>query len=77
MSRPEMAADPEALRRIGARWRAAGVALVLVAAMIIVVARAQSFGLHSPLMITGFAILALGWILAFVGVFLRIRQARN
>lgn len=77
MSRPETTADPESLRRVGAPWRAAGVAVVLVAALIIVVGRAQNFGLHAPLMIAGFAILALGWVLAFVGVLLRLRQARR
>ena len=76
MSEPEKAADPGNLRRVGAPWRAAGVAVVLVAALIIVVGRAQNFGLHSTLMIAGFAIMALGWALAFVGVLLRIRQAR-
>ena len=77
MSGPEAIPNPEALRRIGAPWRAAGVAMVLVAALIVVVARTQGFGLHSPVMIAGFAILALGWIVAFVGVFLRLRQARR
>lgn len=77
MSRPETAANSENLRRVGAPWRAAGVAVVLVAALIIVVGRAQNFGLHAPLMIAGFATLALGWVLAFVGVYLRLRQSRR
>ncbi len=77
MSRPEISTDPASLRRVGAPWRAGGVAVILVAALVIVVARAQGLGLHAPLMIVGFAVLTVGWLLAFVGVFLRLRQARR
>ena len=77
MSRPEPSTDPQSLRHVGAPWRAGGVAVVLLAALVIVVARARGFSLHAPLMIAGFALLTVGWILAFVGVFLRLRQARR
>jgi len=77
MSGSETPTDPEALRRVGAPWRAGGVVLVLIAAIGLVVAKAMGRGLHSPPMIAGFAILALGWLLAFVGVWLRMRQAKR
>ena len=70
----ELNVDPEALRRVGAPWRVAGVALVLLAAPIIVFAKARDASMHSPLMIVGFAILAVGWILAFIGIYVRTRH---
>jgi len=77
MNGPETAQDPQALRRVGARWRVAGVALVLVAALVIVVARGLGRDLRSLPMIAGFSILALGWMLAFVGVWLRLQRTRS
>ena len=75
---PDPSIDPDDLRRVGAPWRAGGVALVLTGAAVIVVAKAQGQGMHTPLMISGFALLALGWVLAFVGVLGRsLRQVHH
>ena len=79
MSRPDLttpegrAAYAAELRTVAIGWRVGGIAMIMVAAIVLVSAKGQNQGLHSPLMITGFAILALGWILAFVGIFLRSR----
>jgi hypothetical protein len=75
MSRPEI--TPIELRAVGMAWRGGGAALVVIAAIVLVVGKGRNFGLHSPVMIVGFAVLALGWIAAFIGVFLRARQARR
>jgi hypothetical protein len=79
MSRPDLA-SPEGraayqaeLRTVALPWRVGGVALIFVAAIVLVMAKGQNLDLHAPLMIAGFAILALGWILAFVGIYLRTR----
>ena len=79
MSRPDLstpegrAASKAELRTVAVPWRVGGVALILVAAIVLVSAKGQNMGLGSPLMIAGFAILAMGWILAFVGIYLRAR----
>jgi len=79
MSRPDLtnpegrAAYQAELRTVAVPWRVGGIATIMVAAVVLVSAKGQNLGLHSPLMIAGFAILALGWILAFVGIFLRAR----
>ena len=79
MSRPDLA-SPEGraayqaeLRTVAVPWRVGGVAMILVAAILMVSAKGQNMDMHSPLMIAGFAVLALGWILAFIGIFLRAR----
>jgi uncharacterized membrane protein YkgB len=79
MSRPDLA-TPEGraayqaeLRTVAVPWRVGGIAMIMVAAIVLVSAKGQNMGLHSPLMIAGFAILAVGWILAFVGIYLRTR----
>ena len=74
LSTPEGRAAYQAeLRTVAVPWRVGGVAMILVAAILVVSAKGQNMDMHSPLMIAGFAVLALGWILAFVGVFLRAR----
>ena len=79
MSRPDLsspegrAAYQAELRTVAVGWRVGGVALIFVAAIVLVVAKGQNLSLHAPLMIAGFAILALGWILAFIGIFVRTR----
>jgi hypothetical protein len=79
MSRPDLstpegrAAYQAELRTVALPWRVGGVVLILVAAIVLVSAKGQNLGLRSPLMLAGFAILALGWILAFVGIYLRTR----
>jgi uncharacterized membrane protein YkgB len=79
MSRPDLsspegrAAYQAELRNVGVNWRVGGIAMIFLAAIVLVSARSQNMGLHSPLMIAGFAILALGWILAFIGIFVRTR----
>ena len=75
MSHPDL--TPVELRAVGMAWRGGGAALVVIAAIVLVVGKGRNLGLHSPLMIAGFAVLALGWIAAFIGVFLRMRQARQ
>jgi hypothetical protein len=75
MSHPDLTSVE--LRAVGRTWRGGGAALVVIAAMVLVVAKGRNLGMHSPLMIGGFAVLALGWILAFIGVFLRSRQAKR
>ena len=75
MSHPDL--TPVELRAVGRAWRGGGAALVVIAAMVLVIGKGRNFGLHSPLMIAGFAVLALGWILAFVGVYLRARLAKR
>ena len=79
MSRPDLA-TPEGrasyqaeLRTVAVGWRVGGIALIFVAAIVMVSARSQNLDMHAPLMVAGFAILALGWILAFIGIFLRTR----
>ena len=79
MSRPDLT-TPEGrtayqaeLRTVAVPWRVGGIALIMVAAIVLVAAKGQNLGLHSPLMIVGFAILALGWIVALVGIYLRTR----
>lgn len=71
--------DPDSpeLRAVGRPWRAAGTGLVIIAAIVLVVAKALGRDLRSPPMVAGFALLALGWIAAFVGVWLRARRARR
>jgi uncharacterized membrane protein YkgB len=79
MSRPDLdspegrAAYQAELRTVAVAWRVGGIALIFVAAIVMVAAKGQNLGLHAPLMIAGFAILALGWIVAFVGIYLRTR----
>jgi hypothetical protein len=75
MSRPEI--TPSELRAVGMAWRGGGAALVLIAAIVLIIGKGRNFGLHSPVMIVGFAVLALGWVLAFVGVFVRARRAKR
>jgi hypothetical protein len=60
-------------RRVGVNWRVGGIAMIFLAAIVLVSARTQNLDMHAPLMIAGFAILALGWILAFIGIFVRTR----
>jgi hypothetical protein len=64
-----------AVLAVGQTWRTCGAALVLIAAIGLVVAKALGDGLHSTAMIAGLAALARGWILLFVGVWLRMRHA--
>ena len=79
MSRPDLtspegrAAYHAELRTVGVNWRVGGIAMIFLAAIVLVSAKTQSMDMHSPLMIAGFAILALGWILAFIGIFVRTR----
>ena len=79
MSRPDLtnpegrAAYQAELRTVAVPWRVGGIVMIIVAAIILVAAKGQNLGLHAPLMIAGFAILALGWVLAFVGIYLRTR----
>ena len=79
MSRPDLS-NPEGraayqaeLRNVGVNWRVGGIAMIFLAAIVLVSAKTQNMDLRSPLMIAGFAILALGWILAFIGIFVRTR----
>ena len=80
MSRPDLTTDEERhtlrqeLRAVAAPWRVGGIALILVAAIALVAAKGQALALTSPLMTAGFAILGLGWILIFVGTWLRARR---
>ena len=74
LTNPEGRAAYQAeLRHIGVNWRVGGIAMIFLAAIVLVSAKTQNMGLHSPLMIAGFAILALGWILAFIGIYVRTR----
>jgi hypothetical protein len=79
MSRPDLAtsegraAYQAELRHVGVNWRVGGIAMIFLAAIVLVSAKTQNLSMHSPLMVAGFAILALGWILAFIGIFVRTR----
>ena len=75
MSQPDLTTVE--LRAVGRTWRGVGAGLVLIAAILLFVAKARNFGLHSSVMIAGFAILALGWVLTFVGIWLRMRHAKR
>ena len=65
------------LRGVGLPVRAAGLALILLAAVFVVLASRGMLGLSEDAVVIGYGMLAFGWALVITAVFIRTRHHRQ
>jgi hypothetical protein len=71
------AAYRKELRGVAMPVRTTGLALILLAAVFVVVASREMFGLTEDAIVFGYGMLAFGWVLVISAVFMRTRHHRQ
>ena len=71
------AAYRKELRNVGRPMRLGGLALILLAAVVVVVTSRGLLGIDPSLVVVGYAMLAAGWALYLAAVFIRTRHHKR
>ena len=71
------AAYRKELRDVARPIRLGGLALILLAAVVVVVTSRGLFGVSPQLVIVGYGMLAVGWVLVIAAVFIRTRHHKR
>lgn len=65
------------LRRVGWQFRAGGLVMIVVAALVVIGASRNLWGLNESLVTVGYVMLGLGWVLYLAAIFQRTRYHRR
>ena len=83
MSRPDLdtpegrAAYRQELKRVAGPWRYTGLTLIVLAGLTVLAVRYQWFPLPEQVLYVAYGMLALGWALWIVAIFLRTRHHKR